>query len=260
MGVSAQETPLFVIPTESALAAPVPDDAPLRIVLYTRDLRALASVLGMAAPASDAQYLSYTIADYPQLAAASEHRWLESTFVIDYDEPDTVSFYKELIAATSDRPSRKEIVGFVSRALTGSYRRAWELASAVARHRDGDCTENAVLVTAMARSAGLPARVVLGTVLVSADGGYAAYGHAWAEVFENGRWVVADAALEDFAGAARYIPFGVLDNEGPGFTMALARLGQVWIQRIVVVGRVASEHRAVSQPADVSRKSTLALP
>lgn len=54
----------------------------------------------------------------------------------------------------------------------------------------GDCTEHAVLFTALARAAGLPTRLVAGTVY----GVDAFLYHAWAEVW-LGRWLPVDPAL-----------------------------------------------------------------
>jgi transglutaminase-like putative cysteine protease len=82
----------------------------------------------------------------------------------------------------------------------------------------------------------MPARVVVGMALVSENGSHAAFGHAWAEVREQDRWVVADAALHGAAAEVRYVPYGVLTDEGPGYTLGLARLSVVWAQRVVVLG------------------------
>jgi len=35
----------------------------------------------------------------------------------------------------------------------------------------------------------------------------------------------------------RYLPFGVLENEGMGFELDVARLTPVWVQRIEVLGK-----------------------
>jgi len=59
--------------------------------------------------------------------------------------------------------------------------------------RRGDCTEFAYLATALARAAGIPARVVSGyryaglAVLLPNDR------HDWAEFYLGGRWRVVDA-------------------------------------------------------------------
>lgn len=66
-------------------------------------------------------------------------------------------------------------------------------ASEVVRSREGDCTEHAVLLTALLRVRKIPARVAVG--LVYADELKALVGHAWTEAWLNGRWVPLDATL-----------------------------------------------------------------
>jgi hypothetical protein len=231
----AQDAPLFAIPTETAAT-----DAPaigegLKVALYSRNLAGLATLLGAATPAPTAERLEYTLAGYPQRPGSGSRTWLEPTFVVDYDEPDPVRLYEALTKSAGASPTRQQLVDFVASTVTGSHSRGWDIASAVARNRDGDCSEYAVLTTAMARAAHMPARVVLGVVILTTDQGHAAYGHAWSEVQEGGRWVVADAALHNAQATIRYLPFGSLNDEGPGYMIDLSVLMGGWVQRIVVL-------------------------
>jgi transglutaminase-like putative cysteine protease len=63
-------------------------------------------------------------------------------------------------------------------------------ALAVLSNRVGDCNEHAVLLAALARAAGIPARIETG--LVYQDGRF--YYHAW-NLLYLGRWITADAVL-----------------------------------------------------------------
>ena len=54
----------------------------------------------------------------------------------------------------------------------------------------GNCVDQAHLVVAMARTAGLAARYVHGTCVFSSG---STYGHVWAQILVDGNWVVADA-------------------------------------------------------------------
>jgi len=71
-------------------------------------------------------------------------------------------------------------------------------AGEVAERRAGDCTEHSVLLTALLRAAGLPARVVAGLVYVDAFAGERhVFGyHMWSQALVDGRWLDLDAALE----------------------------------------------------------------
>ena len=67
-------------------------------------------------------------------------------------------------------------------------------ADEVARNLQGDCTEHGVLVAAMCRAEGIPARVVVGLVYANQLGGFGY--HMWDEVYVNRRWVAVDAAFD----------------------------------------------------------------
>lgn len=232
---------LFSIPVEFAGAAPLPSGAPLRVVLHATDVARLSHALGVAAPPPGTTTLEYTLGAYPVLPSPSSRTWLESTWVIDFEEPDVAALHRAYRAARDGPPTTNSLVAFVAETVEGTLDQGFEIASVVARRRTGDCTEHAVLTAALARAAGLPARVVLGLALVETASGYEAYGHAWTETLEGGRWRVADAALADLGKPVRYVPWGFLEDEGPGFTMSLASLTPVWIRRVVVVGAASTK-------------------
>lgn len=68
--------------------------------------------------------------------------------------------------------------------------------------RRGDCNEHSQLFVALARAAGLPARVSSGLVYV--DGKF--YYHAWAEVMLHG-WVAVDPTFDQFPADAAHVRF-----------------------------------------------------
>ncbi|MEZ6100068.1 MAG: transglutaminase-like domain-containing protein [Pirellulaceae bacterium] len=61
----------------------------------------------------------------------------------------------------------------------------------VVRSREGDCSEHAVLLAAICRAQGLPARVVVGMIYDDLIRGFVY--HTWNEVWVGGRWVPVDA-------------------------------------------------------------------
>ena len=74
-------------------------------------------------------------------------------------------------------------------------------AAEVAETRSGDCTEHAVLLTALARAVGIPSRVAVGLLYVAQAQGFGY--HMWTEVFVGGRWLPLDAVLgRGFVGGA----------------------------------------------------------
>jgi hypothetical protein len=79
------------------------------------------------------------------------------------------------------------------------YTQAFATAAEVARDLKGDCSEHAVLLTALSRARNIPARVAIGLVYVPAS---RAFGyHMWTECWIGDRWLPLDATLGGMAGA-----------------------------------------------------------
>jgi hypothetical protein len=76
----------------------------------------------------------------------------------------------------------------------------------VLAEKRGDCNEHAVLYVALARAAGLPARMVAGTVYMPAEGGGAGsfFYHAWSEVW-LGEWIAVDPTFGQFPADATHV-------------------------------------------------------
>lgn len=83
---------------------------------------------------------------------------------------------------------------YVEEKLTGkNFSTAMASAAEVAKSLEGDCTEHACLLAAMARAKKIPSRVVVG--LVYAKSLEAMGGHMWTEVYIRDRWIPLDATL-----------------------------------------------------------------
>lgn len=168
--------------------------------------------------------------------AAPAH--VAATFLVDYGDPAVVRASREAEGAGhagTDKPARlrRFVHGYIS---SKNLRRTYDSASVVATRREGDCTEHAVLLTALARLRRLPARVVHGIALVRAGGAWRAYGHAWVEVREKKSWAPLDAALESPSPIV-YIPLAVLEDEGPARTLSLmGQLSPTDILRVRLTG------------------------
>ena len=101
---------------------------------------------------------------------------------------------------------RKFVSGFINKKSLGV---GFASASEVARTREGDCTEHAMLLAAMMRGAGMPSRVVTGVMYVDEflgqEGvfGYHAWASCWVNDKDGGRWEDYDAMLKgvDFDGS-----------------------------------------------------------
>jgi len=74
-----------------------------------------------------------------------------------------------------------------------SFGVAMASASEVIETKEGDCTEHAVLLAAMARAEGIPSRAAVGLMYGGGRFGY----HMWTQVYVDGAWRDVDAVLPD---------------------------------------------------------------
>lgn len=101
----------------------------------------------------------------------------------------------------------------------------------------GDCTEFAVLLAALARAQGIPARVAVGMAYSSRfTGNRDSFNpHAWVQVYDGTRWTSYDAALEGFDSA--HVAIGIGTGEPTELFDAFLQLRQLRIERLEQVER-----------------------
>lgn len=227
---------LFVIPTD--VRGAVEPRLPMRIAAYVAEPRAFQSLLRLPDSTIVADHVEFDLQGAIALPPGDPSAFLSSTFLVDHEEPAVRALHDRLVERHGARPSPAQLVEFVRGAIESQeLGRGWDSASKVATTRTGDCTEHAVLLAALARSFGRPARVVIGAVLVADSGRFATLGHAWVELYESERWRIEDASLAPGAAPLSYLPFGVLTDEGPGHMLAVARLSATtWIRRLEILG------------------------
>jgi transglutaminase-like putative cysteine protease len=102
--------------------------------------------------------------------------------------------------ATDARIAARRLVTWVHDAVEKVPSVTVPSAREVLTARRGDCNEHAVLLAALARAAGIPARVVAGAVY--ANDGF--YYHAWNELWV-GAWVSADAVFDQLPADATHV-------------------------------------------------------
>lgn len=121
--------------------------------------------------------------------------FLASNGWIQSDDPRIVSTAREVVGGAAD-PWEKvvRLERWVDRNMTNrDFSIGFATAGEVIQTRQGDCTEHAVLLAALCRAVGVPARVAMGLVYLEGTGefGY----HMWTEVNVGGRWYAADGTL-----------------------------------------------------------------
>jgi transglutaminase-like putative cysteine protease len=119
--------------------------------------------------------------------------YLAPTAMLQADDPLIRKAAEEAVAGETDAwKAAKAIERWVYRGIDKkNFGVAFASALEVCRDREGDCTEHALLAAALCRAAGIPSRVVMGLVYLTGIFG----GHAWSEVWIEGRWYALDAAL-----------------------------------------------------------------
>lgn len=147
---------------------------------------------------------------------------LAASQLIQKDDPLIESLSQHAAGAETD-PGR--IAGLLesfvqSHVQEKNFSSALASATEVARSQEGDCTEHAVLLAAMLRNRGIPARIVAGLVYVHSQGGFG--GHMWTEAYIDGHWVPLDATLGLGGTAGGHIRLSTADFADGGATPATA--------------------------------------
>ena len=126
-------------------------------------------------------------------------KYLASTSLTRLDDPELIEIARKVTAKSPDAwTAARRLRRWVSEEIEGSMGMGFASASQTLKKREGDCSEQSVLLAALARSAGIPARCVMG--LVYQDGSF--FRHMWAEVWA-GRWQPLDPAqATDYISAA----------------------------------------------------------
>lgn len=137
----------------------------------------------------------------PAASAGSHDADLAAAPFIEADDPAIRAQARAIAGdATDPRAVARRLVAWVHDTVEKAPSVTVPSAREVLDSRRGDCNEHAVLLAALARAAGIPARVIAGTVY--ANDGF--YYHAWNELWV-GAWVTADAVFDQFPADATHV-------------------------------------------------------
>jgi len=144
------------------------------------------------------------------------------SFLVDYDEAPVQKLRDSIRKEAGDHPRPEQLEAFVARYIDKkNYRHGQAPASVVARVREGDCKAHAVLLGALARMFGIPARLVVGLALFGSEGEVKAFGHAWVEVHGEAGWRAADAISPPEGTSMLRLPLSVIADEGPAYGLSV---------------------------------------
>ncbi len=164
---------------------------------------------------------------------------LKPSRYVESDEKIIKDLAKKAIGDTKDASeAARNIESFVADYISNkSLSVGYASAAEVAKSRQGDCSEHAVLTAALCRAAGIPAQVASGVAYVSqwqtVSNGFG--GHAWTRVYLGDKWYNIDAAFKS-AGFGGYDPGHITLSYGngnpEGFLNIVNTLGQFKIEKI----------------------------
>lgn len=155
---------------------------------------------------------------------------LAATAFIQSDNAEIIRTAREIIG--SERNSwiaAKQIAEWIGRELTPNYDVGFAPALEILHDRKGDCTEHSVLMVALCRAVGIPARAAVGIMYVD---GFFAY-HMWPEVYV-GQWIGLDAiwlAKDNHSGEyytdATHIKFGLSNLDENMFAEMITSISEI---------------------------------
>ncbi len=181
----------------------------------------------------------------PDEADLQPTRWLQS------DDPAIRALARDAVGWRRDparqmaRLERRVREHITSKSLRVGYASALE----TLQRREGDCTEHAVLLAALARSVGIPARVATGIAYTPSLGErrHVFVPHAWVFAWIDGRWQGYDAALPRYDSG--HIAFAVGHGDPFHFQRGLELLGAVEIDAIETVARLTGTDSTAPTPS-----------
>ncbi len=135
---------------------------------------------------------------------------LAATPQVNFEAPGIRPLAKELTGgARGTYEAARKLSAAVHDRLEKVYGASSDRASDVLESGRGDCTEHTVLLVALARSIGIPARPVHGLVYADyGDGQPALYWHAWVEVRSAGEWIPLDPTFGQPVADATHLALG----------------------------------------------------
>ena len=135
---------------------------------------------------------------------------LAATPQVNYDAPGIRELARELAGKSKGTyEAARKLTQAVHDRLQKVYGASHDRASDVLAAGEGDCTEHTVLLVALARALGIPAREVHGLVYARyGDGPDALYWHAWAEIRSAGEWIAVDPTFGQPVADATHVALG----------------------------------------------------
>jgi transglutaminase-like putative cysteine protease len=149
----------------------------------------------------------------------------EPSNLVQSDDPRIVATAKKAVGGEKDPwQAALALERFVNGYVTQKdFTQAFATAGEVIESRQGDCSEHAVLLAALCRAVGIPARGAVG--LVYQNGKF--YFHMWTEVYVGRRWTPIDATLARGGIGAAHLKLAHSNLQGSSAFSAFLPVAQV---------------------------------
>jgi len=129
---------------------------------------------------------------FPVAVTDDDRAYLEPSAYVQSDDPEIRAAAQSVVAGEKDTYlAGQKLQRWVTRNMNFDLGIVFAPSTEIFKSRRGTCAGYAMLLTAMARSVGIPARYVLGYVYL--DGMFG--GHAWVEIKVGKEWIPLDAAV-----------------------------------------------------------------
>jgi hypothetical protein len=154
-------------------------------------------------------------------------QYTKATPTMQIENPEIINLAKKIAGKKSADCSFIKIFNdYVYSSLRKQNTATFSSALETLRAGFGDCGEHAVLLAALLRASGVPARVVLGLVYMNSKGGY--FYHAWVMAYV-GEWVFADPSHGVFPAVSERVPL-LIDDAGDRILELSKHIGRVKVE------------------------------
>jgi hypothetical protein len=196
----------------------------------------------------------------PQPLDPTRLAYLAPEPLVESDDPAVRAEAQKAVAgATGARVRAERLAHHVYALLDKRPTVSLPSAADILRTRVGDCNEHTVLYVALARAAGIPARVAVGLVYLLGAFHY----HAWAEVYVEGPpgrglWIPVDPTFNQFPADATHVRLarGGLERQA----LITPSIGRIRIEILELDLRPGAEHTVVGRAQGDMHPLEIALP
>jgi hypothetical protein len=159
----------------------------------------------------------------------SLNSYVSATPTMQVDHPDIKKLAGQFAQSSPVCERIKAMNDYVFTTLKKEYTATFSSALETYKAGFGDCGEHAVLLAALLRASGIPARVVFGVVYMPSQKGY--FYHAWVLAFDGNKWIFSDPAFGVFPANKDRLPL-LIDDSGEKLISLARVIGRLKIDYI----------------------------